>query len=156
MDFEIRLAAISDKEWLYTLYCSTMRKYIEKTWGWDEEFQKNGFKTNLHPTKFKIIVVNGNEVGAYVINEESGHYWLEMILITPKMQKYGLGTAIIDKLQTDSEKGGKPLKLSVLKVNPAKEFYSRLGFHVYDEDDSFYKMAWAYNNQIQPTQKSRG
>lgn len=156
MDFEIRQAMISDEEWLYTLYCSTMRTYIEKTWGWDEDFQKDGFKTNLHPTKFTIIVVNGNGVGAYVLNEKSDHHWLEMILITPKMQKNGLGTAIIDKLQTDSVKGRKPLKLSVLKVNPAKEFYSRLGFYVYDEDDSFYKMAWAYNKPIQPTHKSCG
>jgi hypothetical protein len=32
----------------------------------------------------------------------------------------------------------KPLRLSVRKVNPAKTFYSSLGFHVYDEDESFY------------------
>ncbi|NNF96176.1 MAG: GNAT family N-acetyltransferase [Halobacteria archaeon] len=110
----------------------------------------------MHPTKFEIIVVNGNEVGAYLVNEEFDHYWLEMLLIDKKMQRHGLGTAIINKLQMDSEKSGKPLKLSVLKVNPAKKFYSRLGFHIYDEDESFFKMAWVYNKPIQPTQNTRG
>ncbi len=77
-----------------------------------------------------------------------------MLIITPEMQKQGLGTEIVRKLQAESERSGKPLKLSVLKVNPAKELYARLGFQIYDENESIYKMVWAYNKQIQPTQKS--
>ncbi len=79
-----------------------------------------------------------------------------MLLVSNKVQRKGLGTAIIKKLQTGSERSGKPLKLSVIKVNPAKEFYCRLGFHVYDQDESFFKMKWAYDKSIQPTQKTRG
>jgi len=145
MDFRSRQGVIADKEWLYKLYYSTMHKYIEQTWGWDEEFQRNGFQTNLHPTKFRIVIVNDDDVAAYLVNEEDNHYWLEMLLVSKKMQGKGLGTAIIKKLQSQSEKVCKLLKLSVLKVNPAKEFYSRLGFCVYDQDRSFFKMKWAYN-----------
>ena len=145
MDFRSRQGVIADKEWLYKLYYSTMHKYIEQTWGWDEEFQRNGFQTNLHPTKFRIVIVNDDDVATYLVNEEDNHYWLEMLLVSNKMQGKGLGTAIIKKLQSQSEKDCKLLKLSVLKVNPAKEFYSRLGFCVYDQDRSFFKMKWAYN-----------
>jgi len=150
MDFRIRQGEISDQEWLYKLYCSTMRTYIEQTWGWDEEFQKKGFQTNLHPAKFRIVNVNDDDVSAYLVNDEDNHYWLEMLLVGSTMQGKGLGTAIIKKLQAETKKGGKPLKLSVLRVNPAKEFYSRLGFFVYDQDESFFKMEWADNKPIQP------
>ncbi len=156
MDFKTRQGVIADKKWLYKLYCSTMRAYIEQTWGWDEEFQRKGFQTNLHPTKFRIVIVNDNDVGAYLVNEENNHYWLEMLLVCKKMQGKGLGTAIIKKIQAQSEKNDKPLKLSVLKVNPAKEFYSSLGFCVCDQDESFFKMKWAYSKPIQPMKKSRG
>jgi len=149
VEFKIRQAGISDEAWLYALYCSTMRAHIEKTWGWVDEFQENGFKTNLHPAKFKIVVVNGEDVGAYLVNDVSDHYWLEMLLVAPEIQKCGLGTAIVSSLQHASTKGGKPLRLSVLKVNPAKAFYSRMGFHVYDEDDAFFKMAWTHDGGMQ-------
>jgi hypothetical protein len=74
MHFRIRHGVIADKEWLYSLYCSTMRTYIEQTWGWDEEFQKNGFQSNLHPIRFRIVIVSDDVVGAYLINEEDDHY----------------------------------------------------------------------------------
>ena len=151
MDFAIRQGVIADEEWLYKLYSSTMRAYIEQTWGWDEEFQRNGFQANLHPTKFQIVIVNDADVGAYLVNEEDSHYWLEMLLVSSEMQGKGLGTSIVNKIQAETEKVGKPIKLSVLKVNPAKEFYSRLGFCVFDQDESFFKMEWAYNKPIQPT-----
>lgn len=155
MNFKTRQGAISDKEWLYKLYCSTMRTYIEQTWGWDEGYQKNCLETNLYPTKFRIVIVNNNDVGAYLINQENNYYWLEMLLISKKMQGKGLGTAIIKTIQAQTENDRKPLKLSVLKVNPAKKFYSRLGFCVYDQDESFFKMKWTYNKPTQTMQKRR-
>lgn len=150
MYFRTRYGVIADKEWLYKLYCSTMRLYVEQTWGWDAEFQRSGFQT-LHPTRFRIVIVKDDDVGAYLVNEENGHYWLKMLLVGCEMQGKGLGTAIIKNIQAEAENGGKSLKLSVLKVNPAKEFYSRLGFCVYDQDDSVFKMEWDYNKVLRST-----
>ena len=142
MDFDTRRATSLDKGWLYELYCLTMRTHIEKNWGWDEAFQQNGFKTNLHPTKFNIVVVGKSEVGAYLVNEEPDHYWLEMILIVPEWQGRGLGSEIIRRLQVVAEQNDKPIKLSVIKVNLVMEFYTRLGFEVYDQDQAVFKLVW--------------
>ena len=142
MDFKTRQATNLDEEWLYDLYCTTMRTHIEKTWGWDPVFQKNGFKTNLFPIKFNIIVVGQSDVGAYLVNEEPDHYWLEMMLIAPDWQRKGLGSKIIRDLQETAVQNDRPIKLSVIKVNPVSEFYSRLGFETYDEDESFFKLVW--------------
>ena len=140
MDYKTRQASDLDEEWLYDLYCTTMRTYIEKTWGWDETFQKNGFRTNLCPTKFNIVVVGDEDVGAYLMNEEPDHYWLEMMLIDPMWQRKGLGSNIIRGLQVSADQNDRLLKLSVIKVNPVKDFYTRLGFEVYEEDQHFYKL----------------
>ncbi len=138
----IRQGTKFDESWLYQLYCTTMRMHIEKTWGWDEQFQRGGFKNNLLPDKFKIVVLDGNDIGAYLVDEEEEHFWIEMLLIQPDMQKQGVGTKILNMLQAESQKHQKPLRLNVIKVNPAIQFYSRLGFVVYEEDDAFYKMEW--------------
>ena len=148
MEFVTRQGTNEDKDWLYQLYCSTMRMYVELTWGWDEEFQRHGFQTNLHPTKFRIVVIGQDSEGAYLVNEEDDHYWIEMLLVSKKVQRKGLGSAIIKELQAESVRTGKPLRLSVIKANPAKEFYRRLGFYAYDQDESFIKMKWAYNKPV--------
>ena len=139
---QIRHGTQSDENWLYQLYCLTLRAPIEKTWGWDEQFQRNGFKSNLAPEKFNIIVVNGVDTGAYLVNEEEDHLWIEMLLIQPDMQRQGIGTKILQLLKVESQRRQKPIKLSAIKVNPAIQFYRRLGFVVYEEDDAFFKMQW--------------
>lgn len=146
---QIRQGSKSDEGWLYQLYCATMRVHIEKTWGWDEQFQRNGFIKHLSPEKFKIVVVKGNDAGAYLVTEEEDHFWLEMLLISPTNQNQGIGIRIINRLKNESRKSHKPLKLSVIKVNPAKQFYLRLGFEVYEQDDAFYKMEWVYSKAIE-------
>ena len=139
---QIRQGSPSDASWLYLLYCTTMRVHIENTWGWDEKFQRNGFKSNLPPEKFKIIALNEKDVGAFLVDEEPDHFWIEMLLVQPDMQGRGIGTKILKMLQVVSQKHQKPIKLSVIKTNPARHFYHRLGFQVYDEDDAFFKMKW--------------
>lgn len=146
----LRQGTDSDGGWLYQLYCTTMRVYIEKTWGWDETFQRNGFKSNLSPDRFKIIVCNKKDAGAFLVNEEEGYFWIEMILIHPAMQRRGIGTQIIKMLQTKSQNHQKALKLSVIRLNPAIHFYRRLGFVVYEEDDAFIKMQWVKNYPSNP------
>ena len=39
MDFELRPATESDRDWLFALHQATMRESIAAIWGWDEEFR---------------------------------------------------------------------------------------------------------------------
>ncbi len=147
MNLQTRNGINLDKEWLYTLYCTTMKTYVEKTWGWDEDFQKNAFETHLLPERFHIVMKSSIDVGAYLIYDKGDHVWLEMLLINPEMQNQGIGSWIIHKLQNKSKEANKPLQLSVIKVNPVQSFYDGLGFSIYDEDDSFYYMEWTQKTQ---------
>ena len=55
VNFKLRNGRQSDKEWLYNLYCRTMRSCIEATWGWNEEFQADGFSLTLHQEPLKLL-----------------------------------------------------------------------------------------------------
>ncbi|MGY6275250.1 GNAT family N-acetyltransferase [Methylomonas sp. MgM2] len=140
--YQIRYGEPLDEEWLYDLYCRTMRSCIEATWGWNESFQRNGFCGNLHPVKWKIVSSRGEQVGGFVLNQNLDHFWLEMIIIKPECQRTGIGQKVIAHLQDVARKSSLPLRLSVIKANPVKPFYLQLGFKQFDEDDAFYKLEW--------------
>ncbi|PCJ12634.1 MAG: hypothetical protein COB04_17505 [Gammaproteobacteria bacterium] len=142
MNFELRSGSQADKDWLYDLYCRTMRPCIEATWGWDEEFQSNEFNSNLAPICFLIIVFDGENIGGFCLKDNEDHLYLEMILLEPKYQKSGIGKSAMSHIMELAKKNGLPLKLSVIKKNPVKPFYEKLGFSQYDEDESFYRMQW--------------
>jgi len=55
-------------------------------------------------------------------------------------QGRGIGTAVIEELNRQAGECGLPLTLSVLKGNPAKALYDRLGFIVTKEEDTRYWM----------------
>lgn len=142
LNYETRKGRITDKDWLYELYCSTLRPAIETTWGWDEAFQLNAFNEHLSPDNFEIIFIADNNIGGYCLFEKDDHLWLEMLLIHPDFQRKGIGKSVIKEIQIQAKSKNKPLKFSVIKTNPVKPFYEKLGFSVYGEDKAFYQMVW--------------
>ncbi len=117
-----------------------MRKYVEWAWGWDEEFQRNGIWENLPIENFKIICVTGQSAGALYVEESEQHHWVRTIFLKPEFQGLGVGSALLAQ-EADRAKGSnKKLVLKVIKINPAKRLYERLGFTIVKEDDATYYM----------------
>lgn len=138
----LRKAKRSDMDWLYATFKQTMQSDIERTWGWNELFQQHGFLDNLPPGSFVILHDAGEDVGACSILEKPDHLWLEMVLVVPQRQRQGLGAELVRHAQTLAVARRKPLRLSVLKINPAQHFYLKQGFHCFDEDTWSLKLQW--------------
>ncbi len=138
----LRKAARSDMDWLYATFKQTMQSYIERTWGWNELFQQHGFLDNLPPGSFVILRDAGEDVGACSILQKPDHLWLEMVLVVPQRQRQGLGAELVRHAQAVAGAQGKPLRLSVLKINPAQQFYLKQGFVCYAEDAWSLKLQW--------------
>lgn len=43
MDYKIRFATPDDQDLVYGLKAESVRPYVEKIWGWDENYQKKDF-----------------------------------------------------------------------------------------------------------------
>jgi hypothetical protein len=52
----------------------------------------------------------------------------------------GFGAALLRQVQASATTRGLPVRLNVLKVNPARALYERLGFVVVREDDARWSM----------------
>jgi GNAT superfamily N-acetyltransferase len=60
--------------------------------------------------------------------------------LRPAFQNRGVGSIILNRLLANAAAKGKPVELSVLKNNPARRLYDRLGFAVVSEDEMKYFM----------------
>jgi GNAT superfamily N-acetyltransferase len=140
--YTIRKGNTDNRLWLYELYCLTLRPAIERTWGWDNDFQFNLFSEHLKPENFEILLIGNKPIGGFYVIEKDDHFWLEMLLIHPSHQRKGIGKRILQRIQTTSSSKNKKIKLCIIKANPVRPFYEKLGFRVYDEDEVFYQMVW--------------
>jgi ribosomal protein S18 acetylase RimI-like enzyme len=135
-----RPAQPGDYAFLRALHHATMRAYVEPIWGWDEVEQKRLFDLHFNSTTAEIISMEGQDVGAVTIERQEESVFLSNIQILPEFQGHGVGTAIIKEMLATAHAHRLPATLRVLKNNPAKRLYERLGFHVTGETETHYVM----------------
>ena len=136
----IRTAKQEDLKFLFALHCSTMYDYIEATWGWEEGWQQNYFREHFQPENNQIIVLKGHDIGRVEVEYKKEAVHICNIQILPEYQNKGIGSFIILEIIGQAQRQRRPVTLQVLKVNPARQFYERLGFVVAGEDDAHFKM----------------
>lgn len=144
MSHEARLrpATDEDREFIFSSYRATLRPYVEWAWGWNEEFQSAGFWKH-HPLEaFRVVMVASERAGAIHVEEQASLNFVRMIFLLPKFQGCGIGSALLRGEAERARGQGRPLHLKVIKVNPAKRLYERLGFDVMEEDEATYHMRW--------------
>jgi len=135
-----RAALESDIDFLYALHIATMKEYVDRVWGWDDRAQESSFRQNYAPAQIQIITLDGKDVGMLSLEERQEDVFLRVIEIHPEYQGKGIGTALIKKIIAEGAKNRKPVRLQVLKVNPAKGLYDRLGFSTVEETSTHYIM----------------
>jgi ribosomal protein S18 acetylase RimI-like enzyme len=145
MDYYLRPATAVDREWLWQTKSRCMRGYIEQTWGvWDEDVQRTSFTDRFELGELNIIVSGGRDVGFIAALNEPTAIQLFNIMVAPEFQNQGVGTAVLLHLQAVARALGVPIRLQVLKVNPARKLYERLGFSVVEAEETptHYRMIW--------------
>ncbi len=144
MEYTLRQATPSDMEYLFNLHRATMREYVDATWGWNDQWQRDYFERKFNPDESFIIQLHGQYAGVLVTEDRPDELYLSLIEVAPSYQRQGLGTAIINDLQTRAALAKKPMSLHVLKTNtPAHRFYEELGFVDDSEEEHKVRMVWA-------------
>ena len=81
----------------------------------------------------EIIMLRGNPIGLLKVARDDKSWNLIQIQLAPEQQHKGFGTSILRALLDDAVQSRASVKLSVLKANPARRLYERLGFRVLNE-----------------------
>ena len=75
----------------------------------------------------RLCSLDGRDVGVLCLEREEGGLFLANIEILPPFQNRGIGTRIIEDILASARRDCLPVRLQVLKVNPARRLYERLG-----------------------------
>ncbi len=140
MKITTRAATGKDREWLFALKVATMRDYVTAIYGWDDGVQRRLFDEQFDPATIRILQVDGHDAGLLEVRAAADHLFLARIEILPAFQRQGIGSAVIRSVIAGSGEKQQPVHLQVLRSNPARALYERLGFTIYEETPTHLKM----------------
>lgn len=141
MEYVLRKAVKEDLMLSYEIRKNALGKYVEQTWGWDENWQMKYHEQDFNTDILQIIEVNGRPAGTLESFVEDGAVRVSGLYITDEFQNKGIGTSIMKTIIGEANSKNLSVQLQVLKVNKsAKKFYERLGFELQGENETHYKM----------------
>ena len=135
--YALRAARRDDEDFLFALHRSAMRDYVEDTWGWDEDWQRQHFVATYAPAQHAVIVRLDpvpHDVGRISLTRHWRKIFLRDIELVAAERNRGIGTALIRALLMLAKADRRAVELLVLKCNPAQRLDTRLGFIVVADD----------------------
>jgi ribosomal protein S18 acetylase RimI-like enzyme len=143
VDYSLRPATLNDFSLSYEIRKNALGEYVAQTWGWDDKWQLDYHKQDFNVNILQIIEVEGKPIGTLESYREDDYTVVSGLYIIDAYQNKNIGCRIMDDLVHQANSKGGAIKLQVLKVNvKAKNFYERLGFDIYDENETHYKMVY--------------
>ena len=140
MEYRIRFATPNDHDVIYALKAESVRPYVEKIWGWDEDYQKKDFDGDFaHMDQFNVIEIDGRFVGFVQYYFEYPYFEVVEIHLLPKYRGKGIGSDILRYLQKVCIAQDRKICIGCFKENHrAKALYQKLGFMQTEETDTHY------------------
>ena len=86
------------------------------------------------------MVLDGQDIGVLTVSDRQDALFVERLYILPAYQGRGIGTQLLRSIMARAFDRGLPVRLHVLKVNPARRLYERLGFTQVRETETSFVM----------------
>lgn len=141
MQFEFIPATAADRDYLLALRKLTMVEHLEQSGQFLTE-QEHQARLDVNYHCFFIVRHNDCNVGAIKVLSSDSVIEILQFQMHPSHQSRGYGAAIMRQVIETARP--RPVRLTVLKQNPALRLYLRLGFCVMAEDH------YEYHLQYQP------
>lgn len=128
-----RPATEADIPFLLDLRRETMDEYLRVS-GADASEASNLERLLYRFDCAKVLLMNDEPVGLLKVDHGASEWKVIQIQLSPVVQGQGVGRSVLEGVIADARKAGVDVVLSVLKANPARRLYERLGFIVEGED----------------------
>ena len=145
MEIALRKANHADIDFLLNLRDLTMRKYLKDA-NMPTDHESYLTRVLLHFENAQIILVNGQSAGLFKSRylPEFNQWYLFQIQVHSDFQNQSIGSTLIKSLIDKAKQKQSNIGLSVIKSNPARHLYTRLGFKKTGENEFEYKMAYPF------------
>jgi len=97
--------------------------------------QEAMFRKHWRPSQVCIIQADGVDVGWLQTVASKSEHMLGQLFVDAPHQRKGIGTEVLRGIIDEASRHRLPVRLAVVKINPSRKLYERLGFRVTHEDD---------------------
>ena len=96
--------------------------------------QRESFGQQWQLAGVRIITVAGDDVGWLQTTPAEDATFIGQLYLEGRFQRRGIGSRVIRAVIDEAVRERKAVTLGVVKINPARRLYERLGFSVTHED----------------------
>jgi GNAT superfamily N-acetyltransferase len=134
----------ADGDFAYEVLERTMRSYAVATYGhWVEHPTRSTIAAEAAAGKLEIILLRKTRVGILHVELVPEHVFLKKLFILPEHQRAGIGGHLLQSVLQRARAAQLPVRLRVLRVNPAMSLYEKHGFRVVEQTTQAYFMEHA-------------
>jgi ribosomal protein S18 acetylase RimI-like enzyme len=139
----LRPAIVADLAFCRRIDHETMRPIVDQLFGWDEARQDGNFARKWRVDEVRIITVAAGDAwrdaGWLQTAPLDDAVFLKEIYLDPPFHRLGIGTRVMQIVIDEAQRQSKAVTLGVVKINPARRLYERLGFRItHDDEYKFY------------------
>ena len=150
MSLHLRPVNRDDGAFLFELYATTRVAELD-AWGWNAaerdsfltlqfDAQRRAYEYTFPAADHHIILERDVPIGRIIVQRGEEEIRLVDVTLLPAHQRAGIGTGLIRGLLEEADGARKPLRLHVLKGNPAVRLYERMGFVAIGDADTYIEM----------------
>jgi ribosomal protein S18 acetylase RimI-like enzyme len=137
-DLTLRSAQPADFAFCERTYFEPMRATIKEL-GLDEAKHLAKFASRWQVEQVRIVMMRGRVIGWLQTVPTVDALFLAQLFVDTNFQRQGIGGRLMQMLIEEASRENKAVTLGVVKTNPARRLYERLGFGVTHEDEyKFY------------------
>jgi len=130
----LRPALNQELEYCRRLYFSETEWIIEEL-RLDRTAQEIAFQQQWNPAQVDIILLDEAPVGWLQTIARDDELFVAQIFVECPFQRWGIGTEVMKRVIGEAARSNQTVRLNVVKINPARLLYERLGFRITGEDD---------------------
>ena len=128
-----------ESNFMFHLFKKYMEQIIDDAIGWDDDFQFNGFTSNLHLDWFNWLIVNDERVGVVCYHTMESKIQIHLLIVFEEFQGQHIATDFLNWIELKAKSQSKYLSLNCFKNNSkAISLYLNHGFTIGTESKCFY------------------
>lgn len=138
--YSLRPSTDDDLPFVAALVRANRAAEAQRQIGPEAEEAPASIEGRFRPGRDWIVTSDGEQIGVLSLDRRADAVIVRHIALLPEFQNRGIGSALIRGVLDFAVTVKLPVRLRLLKDNPARSLYERLGFAVTSEDGQRYEM----------------
>jgi len=141
-----------DRPLLFEIYASTRAEELKLVpWTAEQklafvrqqfEAQDSYYREHYRDTTWEVVLADGVPAGRLYVARWPEEIRVIDIALLPAHRGRGLGTRLLTEVFDEARSAGKPVRIHVEVMNPARALYERLGFRQVADQGVYLMMEW--------------